>query len=429
MADRDQAIRDLVRSAFGHNGQKCSAASLAILEAEVYDDPTFRRQLQDAAASLAVGPAWDLTSVITPLTQPPSARLLRALTELEPGETWLLAPRPIPMMPGGRLDPATHRLWSPGIKLGIQPGSFFHTTECFGPVLGLMRAENIEAALTLANAVAFGLTGGIHTLDDREVAHWKEHVQVGNAYVNRPITGAVVQRQPFGGWKASNVGPGAKAGGPNYVLQLGTWRQVELPTRHADPAPVVAAVLERCHHFSADARIQVLLQASARSYAWAWQQHYRQEHDPNQILGEVNLFRYRPVRGVLVRAEAATAPVLLAQVVLAALTCGVLLTVSLSPDSADWDWLADLDTVRVRVEDEADLIARLGSCDAVYDRLRALGPLSTALRRALNAAGINVVDVPVLANGRLELRYYLREQALSQTVHRYGSVLKTYRET
>jgi RHH-type proline utilization regulon transcriptional repressor/proline dehydrogenase/delta 1-pyrroline-5-carboxylate dehydrogenase len=188
-------------------------------------------------------------------------------------------------------------------------------------------------------------------------------------------------------------------------------------------------VLERYHRFSADARMRALLQASARSYAWAWQQHYRQEHDPSPILGEVNLFWYRPVRGVLVRAEAATAPVPLAQVVLAALTCGVLLTVSVSPDSADWDWLADLSTVQVRVEDEADLIARLGSCDAVYDRLRALGPLPTALRRALNAAGINVVDVPVLANGRLELRYYLREQSLSQTVHRYGNVLKTYRET
>ena len=73
--------------------------------------------------------------------------------------------------------------------------------------------------------------------------------------------------------------------------------------------------------------------------------------------------------------------------------------------------------------------ASLLTGDAVYDRLQALGPLSTALRRALNTAGISVVDVPVLANGRLELHYYLREQALSQTVHRYGNVLKTYRET
>ena len=333
----------------------------------------------------------------------------------------------MPLVPEERLDPETHRLWSPGIKLGVQPGSFFHTTECFGPVLGLMRAEDVEAAIRLANAVPFGLTGGIHTLDDREIARWKNQIQVGNAYVNRAITGAVVRRQPFGGWKASNVGPGAKAGGPNYVLQLGTWRQVALPTQHADPAPEVAAVLERCQHLSSDGHVQALLQASARSYAWAWQRHYGQEHDPSQILGELNLFRYRPVRGILVRVEAATALAPFIQAVLAALTCEAPLTVSLSPDRDAWAWLADLSTVQVMVEDEASLIARLSAPEAVYDRLRALGPLSTALRRALNTAGISVVDVLVLANGRLELRYYLREQALSQTVHRYGNVMKTYR--
>jgi RHH-type proline utilization regulon transcriptional repressor/proline dehydrogenase/delta 1-pyrroline-5-carboxylate dehydrogenase len=267
----------------------------------------------------------------------------------------------------------------------------------------------------------------MYTLDDREIARWQDQIQVGNAYVNRSITGAVVRRQPFGGWKASNVGPGAKAGGPNYVLQLGTWCQVDLPARQADPAPVVAAVLERCQQLSGDGHVQALWQASARSYAWAWQSHYSQEHDPSQILGELNLFRYRPVRGVLVRVDAATALVPLVQVVLAALTCEAPLTVSLCPDRDDCDWLAELGTVQMIVEDEARLIARLSAGDAVYDRLRALGPLSTALRRALNAVGISVVDAPVLANGRLELRYYLREQALSQTVHRYGNVLKTYR--
>ena len=80
-------------------------------------------------------------------------------------------------------------------------------------------------------------------------------------------------------------------------------------------------MLERCQHLSGDDHVQVLWQASARSYAWAWHRHYRQEHDPSQILGELNLFRYRPVRGILVRVEAATATVPLVQVVLAALTC------------------------------------------------------------------------------------------------------------
>jgi RHH-type proline utilization regulon transcriptional repressor/proline dehydrogenase/delta 1-pyrroline-5-carboxylate dehydrogenase len=351
------------------------------------------------------------------------------LTRLEPGETWLLEPRPIPLATGKAIDTATHRLWSPGIKLGVRPGSFFHTTECFGPVLGLMRAENVDDAIALANAVAFGLTGGIHTLDEREIERWKAHIQVGNAYVNRHITGAIVRRQPFGGWKASNIGPGAKAGGPNYVLQLGAWRQVGLPKRQATLSPAVAAVLEYCHHLISDARAQKLLQASAASYAWAWQGHYHQEHDPSRLLGELNLFRYRPVRGILVRADVNADPVVLAQAVLAAVTCEAPLTISLSPNREDWHGWAAPDTVQVMVEDEASLIARLAASDTGYERLRALGPLSSELRRSANAAGINVVDVAVVANGRLELRYYLREQCVSQTVHRYGNILQTEART
>src|SRR5256885_678785 len=99
LADRDQAIRDLVRSAFGHNGQKCSAASLAICEAEVYDDADFRRQLRDGAQSLAVGTAWEPTSRITPLTQAPGAALRRALTALDEGGEWLPEPRPAAAQP------------------------------------------------------------------------------------------------------------------------------------------------------------------------------------------------------------------------------------------------------------------------------------------------------------------------------------------
>src|SRR6185295_1059513 len=128
LADRDQAVRDLVRSAFGHNGQKCSAASLA------------------------VGSAWEPASRVTPLTQSPGPALRRALTTLDPGEEWLLEPR----------SPSREApLWSPGIKLGVRRGSFFHRTECFGPVLGLMRAADLDEAIELANDQPFGLTSGI----------------------------------------------------------------------------------------------------------------------------------------------------------------------------------------------------------------------------------------------------------------------------
>ena len=414
LADRDQAVRDLVRSAFGHDGQKCSAASLAICEAEVYDDPDFRRQLRDAAASLDAGAAWETTSRITPLTQAPGAALRRALTVLDPGEEWLLEPR---------APDAGDRLWSPGIKLGVRPGSFFHRTECFGPVLGLMRAESLDEAIEWANATAFGLTAGIETLDDREVAHWIERLEAGNLYVNRPITGAIVGRQPFGGWKASSVGPGAKAGGPNYVLQLGRWRQVGRPSGDAALSPALAAVLERCVSELSDADACGILRASAASYAGAWERHFAREHDPAAIRGERNVFRYRPWRRLIARGSTARAEGALAlrQVVLAACVVGVPLTISLSPDSPPGAWLAACADVEVVVEAEAGFVDRLvGAGEGV--RVRAWEPVSTAARAAANATGITIVDVPVLANGRLELRSYLREQTVSRVLHRYGSV-------
>jgi RHH-type proline utilization regulon transcriptional repressor/proline dehydrogenase/delta 1-pyrroline-5-carboxylate dehydrogenase len=410
LADRDQAIRDLVRSAFGHNGQKCSAASLAICEAEVYDDADFRRQLRDAAASLAVGSAWELTSRITPLTQPPGAALRRALTVLDEGEEWLLEPRPA-------ADNA--QLWSPGIKLGVRPGSFFHRTECFGPVLGLMPAENLDQAIELANAQPFGLTSGIQTLDDREIARWVDHIDAGNLYVNRPITGAIVGRQPFGGWKASSVGPGAKAGGPNYVLQLARWRQMALPVMDGERLPEpMAALLERCLSALSDGDARALVQASAASYARAWREHFGREHDPMAIRGERNAFRYRPSRRVIVRGTTSPA---LCQVILAACVTGTPLTVSLSPDSQPWPWLPECSDVELVVEAEAGLVERLTHPQDA-ERTRVWEPISTAARAAANGTGVTVIEAPVLANGRLELRWYLREQTVSRVLHRYGSV-------
>ncbi len=426
LADRDQAIKDLVRSAFGHNGQKCSAASLAILEAEVYDDPDFRRQLRDAAASRAVGSAWELASLQTPLTQPPSPKLLRALTTLDPGEEWLLEPKPLATAGQEIGDPALHRLWSPGIKLGVQPGSFFHTTECFGPVLGLMRAQDLDEAIDFANAVDFGLTGGIHSLDDREVERWLERVEVGNAYVNRHITGAIVRRQPFGGWKASSVGPGAKASGPNYVHQFGHFQQTALPKKLARPAPGVASLLQRLEPL-VEPEAVAILRAAAGSYAWAWAEHFSQEHDPSQILGERNIFRYRPLTGLLLRADKETEPSALALALLAAATVRATVHLSIGPGMEGWHWLSRVEGFVLVEEGESNLVSQLQVTPPRVDRLRALAPLDAELRRALNNGGISVVEGPVLANGRLELGHYLREQAVSQTVHRYGNVLAKWR--
>ncbi|MEM7110845.1 MAG: bifunctional proline dehydrogenase/L-glutamate gamma-semialdehyde dehydrogenase [Chloroflexota bacterium] len=377
MADHDLAIKDLVNSAFGHNGQKCSAASLAVLEAEVYDNPTFLKQLKDAAASLPVGSAWDLSSKVTPLINPPNDVLCRAQTTLEAGESWLLKPEMVAGNPN---------LWTPGIKLGVKPGSFYHTTECFGPVLGLVRADDLQQAIDIVNSSNFGLTSGIHSLDDREIALWREQIEVGNAYINRVTTGAIVERQPFGGWKKSAFGSGAKAGGPNYVLSLGTW------TEKASNGDYRA------------------------SYRQWWEKHFSQEHDPSQLLGESNHFRYVPIEKTAVRLTPNTPQETVERIIYATMLCGVPLTVS-SPAPLPYNSAAS--HVNFVVESEADFASGI----AQFERVRHLGQLSHELLNAAHAAHVAVVVDEVMGNGRLELRHYLREQAISQTTHRYGNVM------
>jgi len=372
-ADLDNAIGDLVRSAFGHAGQKCSAASLAIVEAGVYDDERFRRQLADAVRSLRVGPGWELSSTMGPLIRPPEGPLKDALHRLGPGESWLVEPRRLGENP---------RLWTPGVKLGVQPGSEFHLTECFGPVLGLMRAANLEQAIDWQNQPAYGLTAGLQALDPGEIEHWREAVQAGNLYVNRHITGAIVRRQSFGGWKRSVVGPGPKAGGPNYVASLGTWTA----------------------HF----------EGTAEDFGEAAKRVWHEDLAPvdeSGLLAEANVFRYRPVRTAWLRASEPIGDEELSMALAAANAAGVEVTVS-SP--------LERPGIDVTVEDEATLISRLDGVKA--DKLRLIGPAGDELRLAAHDAGLWVDDVPVVPHPARELLRWLREQSVSETRHRHGNV-------
>lgn len=288
----------MIQSAFGHCGQKCSATSLLILEKEIYDDPRFKRTLVDAAESLAVGSAWHFQNYMGPLIQPPAGVLLRGMTQLEPGESWALAP--------GNLQANPH-LWSPGIKWDVQAGSFTHMTELFGPVLGVMRADNLTMALELTNQTGYGLTAGIESLDPRETAKWENIIQAGNLYINRVTTGAITLRQPFGGWGKSAVGPAIKAGGPNYVTQFLYFEEKTPPPpghiRKDHPLLDLGQRWERqCrlgqmgalgHHM--DRIVKAIY-----SYLHRARTEFERPQDPFHLRGEDNRLRHLPVGAVAV---------------------------------------------------------------------------------------------------------------------------------
>ncbi|MGC3986486.1 MAG: bifunctional proline dehydrogenase/L-glutamate gamma-semialdehyde dehydrogenase [Pseudorhodoferax sp.] len=410
-ADLDLAVADLVRSAFGHAGQKCSAASLAILVGSVARSERFERQLVDAVTSLRVGYPADPAAQLGPLVEPAGGKLLDALTTLQRGERWLVEPRP--------LDD-TGRLWSPGVKTGVRPGSPFHLTEVFGPVLGLMHAKDLEEAIALQNAVDYGLTAGLHSLDARELAVWLDRVEAGNLYVNRGITGAVVQRQPFGGWKRSAVGAGAKAGGPNYLFGLGGWEPA--PGRTCVPAAVPASVQRLV--VAAGRRLKATQRAwltdAVTLDAAAMAGEFGVVADPSGLGVERNLFRYRPAE-VEVRLGRDAPLVEGLRVIAAGLASGSAFTVSAA--ALPGRVRRVLRGAGVEVVEESDrrwLRARAGRGRA--GRVRLVGGSVSELAVATGGApDLAVWSHAVTAAGRVELLPFFREQAVSITNHRFGN--------
>jgi RHH-type proline utilization regulon transcriptional repressor/proline dehydrogenase/delta 1-pyrroline-5-carboxylate dehydrogenase len=408
-ADLDLAVKDLVYSAFGHAGQKCSAASLGILVGSVARSARFRDQLVDAVTSLKVGYPTDPTAQVGPIIEPAHGKLLRALTQLSPGERWLVAPR--------QLDD-TGRLWSPGVKTGVRRGSEFHRTEYFGPVLGLIAADDFDEAIAIQNQVDYGLTAGLHSLDRAEIERWLDRVEAGNAYVNRSTVGAIVRRQPFGGWKKSAVGAGAKAGGPNYLIGLSDWRSAPA-TQTASVSPSIRAILDAAQTVGMASGELDFLERSFASDAHAWATEFGVARDVSALMAEKNVFRYLPVP-VTVRAEDADLAAVL-RVAGAGILAGSAVTLStpVRLDPAIADALATAGVV-CRVEDAVSWRNTLR--DKAPGRVRLLGGGREQFARdSAGNVGIAVYPGPVVEAGRIELLTFLHEQAVAVTAHRFGS--------
>ena len=425
MADRDLAIKNVLHSAFGHAGQKCSATSLLLLEAEIYDDPEFKRALVEAAESLTVGSAWDLKTKIGPMIRPPSGDLANALLTLESGESWALMPR--------KLD-GNDCLWSPGIKWGVQRGSCTHLTEFFGPVLGVMRFEKLHEAIAMVNQTGYGLTSGLESLDDREQAEWRAGIRAGNLYINRGTTGAIVLRQPFGGMGKSAFGPGLKAGGPNYVAQFMNFadakndearmRNVESSSNHSCfGIHSLFAIL--ISSFDEGSRLSRAL----TSYQRAWTDEFSREQDHFQLIGQDNVRRYLPVREMRVRVHEKDTAFDLITRVAAARTSGCRITVSTAPGfesgaiqrlhEATEDWAGAIEFVE---ESDAELADAITQRETDRVRYAAADRVPEIVRRAAAEAQVYIADAPVLAEGRVELLWYVQEQSVSFDYHRYGNL-------
>ena len=411
-ADLDLAARDVAYSAFGHSGQKCSAASLVILVGSVARSQRFRRQLIDAVTSYRVGQPWDPRSQIGPLIGSAEGKLLHALTTLEPGQRWVVEPH--------RLDD-DGTLWRPGIRENVRAGSEFHLTEYFGPVLGIMTARSLADAIDLVNRIDYGLTSGIQSLDEAEIVAWADEIEAGNLYVNRHITGAIVQRQPFGGWKKAAVGAGAKAGGPNYLVGLGTWSDAPPSEDSGAPDGLTQRVIAVARRAGISPRERGWLAAALATDQRAWAQEFGISRDITGLTVEHNVLRYRAVP-VTIRIEDSTGACFL-RTVAAGLRARSPLTISAAqPLVADLrDPLAELG-IEIHVEDQAQWTVRANRLAADAGRIRLLGGSAAELAGTVSGApSLAVYGGEVVCAGRVELLTFLREQAMSVTAHRFGT--------
>ncbi len=279
-ADLDAAVDGVIVSAFHYAGQKCSACSRVVVLKEIYDQ--FAHRLTQAVASLKVGDPSDPGTRVGPvITAEARDRILAAVrhgkSEAElvfPPEGWVMpetmhvasagVPAPTgaaaPAEPGPQSEPAPlgetapaadtappaepGYLIPPHLFVDVPPEASIAQEEMFGPVLAVMKAQDFGHAIELALGVRYGLTGGVYSRNPAHIARAQREFRVGNLYVNRPITGAMVGRQPFGGSRMSGIG--SKAGGPDYLLQFleprtvteNTIRRGFAPPEDVDAGPV-----------------------------------------------------------------------------------------------------------------------------------------------------------------------------------------------
>lgn len=209
-ADMDEAVHGVVASAFGYSGQKCSACSRAIVLASKYD--SFLERLVEATRSLTVAPAEDPGCGVGPVIDGEARN--RILKTIEQGK------KEARLVYAADLGPLANEghFVGPHIFADVLPNSALAQEEIFGPVLAVMKAADLDEALRIANGTRFALTGGFFSRSPENLKKVKRQFRVGNLYINRKITGALVNRQPFGGFKMSGIG--SKAGGPDYLLQF-----------------------------------------------------------------------------------------------------------------------------------------------------------------------------------------------------------------
>jgi RHH-type proline utilization regulon transcriptional repressor/proline dehydrogenase/delta 1-pyrroline-5-carboxylate dehydrogenase len=292
-----------------------------------------------------------------------------------------------------------------------------------------MRAASLRQAIEWVNATGYGLTSGLQSLDEREQEAWRDGIKAGNLYLNRPTTGAIVLRQPFGGMGKSAFGPGIKAGGPNYLIPF--MRFSDAPGGAVAPPadPTLVGLLQAAAVAGVDADQCAQLSRAFASYERWMRDEFGRAHETARLVGEDNLRRYLPVDRMVVRiADGDTDFDTLARIG-AALCAGTQLAVS-APPGRNPPALAAARSVldrpgiptRFVTQSDAELAAAIAAGEVERIRYASSARVPAAIYSAAASTLVYLARTPVLAHGRIELLWYFREQSVSHAYHRYGNL-------
>lgn len=420
LADRDQAVKNVIASAFNNSGQKCSATSLLVLEKEVYEDEKFRRMLVDATESLNVGSVWNFENKIGSLVNKPSGNLKKALEYLDENEEWLIKP--------SYADNENPYMLKPSIRWGTQKGDFCHLNELFGPVLSVMCADNLEEAIDIVNATGYGLTSGIESLDEREKKLFKERLKAGNLYLNRVTTGAIVIRQPFGGMGKSAIGSGKKAGGFNYVSQFLniSFNGTALKERkNHSYVQRLQNILKDELQYKSDLKEAI---KTIENFAYWLDKEFFQEHDYANIRGESNVIRYLNVKKIALVIDEDDSLYEILCIIAAAKMSGSSLHISLPKKVASLGllWLMGKMALLLDSTDTFENESKEQRIQSLKqaERIRYLAPqnIEEEIYESASQDAIHIASEPFVPHGRVELMHFFMEQSISDSYHRYGNL-------
>ncbi len=404
--DQDHAILNVVSSAFGNAGQKCSACSLLLVDRKTYNDENFKSKLKDAVTSMHTGSAWNPDTIVGPMITNENDKLLHAIEHLEEGESWLVAPE--------FLDEKKYIL-KPCVKWGVKPNSFTFKNELFAPLLAVVCIDDLKQAIEYVNSSEYGLTSGLQSLDEEEIELWKNTIEAGNLYINRGITGAIVNRQPFGGMKRSAFGGGIKAGGVNYVPCFVEFTENNTLSGNTGKSPLLNLVT--------DEGSKTRLNFAHENFKKAWEQEFAKERDVCHIYGEYNYFRYLPLKKVAIRVQEDDNLCDILLTVQAAITAKTPVTISIADNDSKLKTLEKAVNIvhgaSMIIQNEDLFIADMDK----YERIRTCSAnLSDAIYQKAAKLGKHIATVKPLAEGRLEILHYVKEQSIAHEYHRYGSI-------